>query len=292
MHIDLHTHSSVSDGTDLPAELVRHAAAAGLDVVALTDHDTVDGWPSATGAAAEAGVVVVPGVEMSTRLRGAGVHVLAYLPDPGFAPLADELARVRGSRATRLSEMTALLTEAGLPLTVDDVLAVAGRASTLGRPHVADAMVARGYVADRSEAFATWLWEGGPAYVPKYAPPTDRAIRLIRDAGGVAVLAHPWGRGSRGVLDADTIRWLAGLGLAGVEVDHEDHDRSERVALHEVAAALDLVVTGSSDYHGTGKTGHALGVNTTGRAEYERLLDRARRAAAAAGRQPPRLGVA
>ena len=291
MRIDLHAHSSVSDGTDGPAELVHHARAAGLDVVALTDHDAFDGWPAATRAAAEAGVVVVPGVEISTRLSGAGVHVLAYLPDPGHAPLADELARVRGNRMSRLTEMAVLLTKAGLPIDVDDVLAVAGQASSLGRPHVADAMVAKGYVADRSEAFATWLAEGGPAYVPKYAPLTVDAVRLIGDAGGVAVLAHPWGRGSRRVLDADTIRLLAGRGLAGIEVDHEDHDRYARGALREIAAALDLVVTGSSDYHGTGKTGHALGVNTTARGEYERLLDLARRAATTAGREPPRLGV-
>jgi hypothetical protein len=292
VRIDLHTHSSVSDGTDSPAELVGNAAAAGLDVVALTDHDTFDGWPAATRAAADVGVVVVPGVEMSARLHGAGVHVLAYLPDPGYAPLADELARVRAGRATRLTEMTDRLTEAGLPIGVDDVMAVAGRASTLGRPHVADAMVAKGYVADRSEAFAAWLWEGGPAYVPKYAPAAVDAVRMVGDAGGVAVLAHPWGRGSRRVLDADGIRMLTQAGLAGIEVDHEDHDRSDRAALLEVATALDLVVTGSSDYHGTGKVGHVLGVNTTARVEYERLLDLARRAATAAGRQAPRLGVA
>jgi 3',5'-nucleoside bisphosphate phosphatase len=292
VRIDLHTHSSVSDGTDSPAELVGNARAAGLDVIALTDHDTFDGWPAATRSAADAGVVVVPGVEVSTRLRGAGVHVLAYLPDPGYAPLAGELARIRDSRATRLTEMTGLLTDAGLPIEMDDVFAVAGQASTLGRPHVADAMVAKGYVADRSEAFTAWLWEGGPAYVPKYAPATDDAVRMVGDAGGVAVLAHPWARGSRRVLDAETVHMLARLGLAGIEVDHEDHDRSDRAALREIAAALDLIVTGSSDYHGAGKVGHVLGVNTTAMVEYERLLDRARRSATTAGRQVPRLGVA
>ena len=292
MRIDLHTHSSVSDGTDSPAELVGNAGAAGLDVVGLTDHDTFDGWPAATRAAAASGVVVVPGVEMSTRLRGAGVHVLAYLPDPGYAPLAGELAKIRDSRAMRLTEMTDLLTDAGMPIDLDDVLAVASRASTLGRPHVADAMVAKGYVADRSEAFSAWLWEGGPAYVPKYATPTDHAVRMVGDAGGVAVLAHPWGRGSRRVLDPETIRMLAEFGLAGIEVDHEDHDRSDRAVLREIAAAFGLIVTGSSDYHGAGKVGHVLGINTTAVDEYERLIDRAHRAATAAGRQAPRLGVA
>ena len=292
MRIDLHVHSSVSDGTDRPDELVHLARAAGLDVFALTDHDTYDGWPAATSAAPGAGVVVVPGVEISTRLRGAGVHLLGYLPDPAYPPLADELTRVRGSRAGRLAEMTRLLTEAGFPIEVGDVLAAAGSASTLGRPHVADAMVAKGYVHDRAEAFDHWLYEGGPAYVPRYALATSDAVRLVSEAGGVSVLAHPWGRGSRRVLDADAVGALAGAGLAGVEIDHEDHSADDRAALREIAGSLDLVVTGSSDHHGTGKAGHRLGVNTTAVAEYERLLDRAREAAAAAGRDVPRLGMA
>ena len=292
MRIDLHAHSNVSDGTDRPDELVRRAAVAGLDVVALTDHDTVDGWPAARGAGKAQDVLVVPGVEMSTRLRGAGVHVLAYLLDPAYPPLADELARVRNSRANRLSEMTRLLTESGMPLDAADVLAVAGTASSIGRPHVADALVAKGYVADRAEAFTRFLADGGPAYVPRYAPTTADAVRLIREAGGVAVLAHPWGRGSRRVLDPASIASLAAAGLAGIEVDHEDHDPVDRAALREIASAHGLVVTGSSDYHGTGKVGHVLGVNTTDPAEFERLLGLARAAAAAAGRDVPQLGVA
>jgi hypothetical protein len=292
VRIDLHTHSNVSDGTDPPDRLVAAAAVAGLDVVALTDHDTVDGWPAARGAGRAAGVTVVPGVEISTVLRGAGVHLLAYLLDPGYPPLAGELARIRSSRANRLSEMTRLLTEAGRPIDVADVLAAADSASTLGRPHVADALVAKGYVADRTEAFNRWLAEGGPAYVPKYAPVTHDAVRIVRAAGGVAVLAHPWGRGSRRVLDSDTIATLASDGLAGIEVDHEDHDPADRAALREIAGALGLVVTGSSDYHGTGKTEHPLGINTTDQAEFGRLLGLARAAAAAAGRDVPKLGVA
>ena len=291
MRIDLHAHSNVSDGTDRPDELVHRAAEAGLDVVALTDHDTVDGWPAARGAGAAEGVLVVPGVEMSTRLRGAGVHVLAYLFDPAYPPLATELAQVRDSRANRLSEMTRLLTEAGMPLQVADVLAVAGSASAIGRPHVADALVAKGYVTDRAEAFTRLLSDGGPAYVPRYAPTTADAIRVVQGAGGVAVLAHPWGRGSRRVLDATAIGSLAETGLAGVEVDHEDHDPADRAALRAIATAHGLVVTGSSDYHGTGKVGHLLGVNTTDPAEFERLLGLARAAAKAAGRDVPQLGV-
>jgi predicted metal-dependent phosphoesterase TrpH len=291
VRIDLHAHSSVSDGTDRPDELVRRAAQVGLDVVAMTDHDTVDGWPAARGAGAEHGVLVVPGVEISTRLHHAGVHVLAYLFDPAYPPLADELVRVRESRANRLADMTRLLAKAGMPLDVADVLAVAGSASSIGRPHVADALVAKGYVADRAEAFTRLLSDGGPAYVPRYAPATADAIRMVREAGGVTVLAHPWGRGSRRVLDTRTIASLAEKGLAGVEVDHEDHDADDRDALREIASSHGLVVTGSSDYHGTGKVGHVLGINTTAPAEFEQLLVLARAASAAAGRDVPHLGV-
>jgi 3',5'-nucleoside bisphosphate phosphatase len=292
VRIDLHAHSSVSDGTDRPEDLVRRAAEAGLDVLALTDHDTVDGWPVARNAGVQQGVLVVPGVEVSTLMRGAGVHVLAYLLDPAYPPLADELVRVRDSRANRLTEMTRLLTKAGMPLEVSDVLAVAGAASSIGRPHVADALVAKGYVTDRAEAFTRLLSDGGPAYVPRYAPTTADAIRIVRDAGGVTVLAHPWGRGSRRVLHAAAIASLAEIGLAGIEVDHEDHDSIDRTALREIASAHGLVVTGSSDYHGTGKIGHVLGVNTTVPAEFERLLALARAAAATSGRNVPHLGVA
>ncbi|MGH8777101.1 MAG: PHP domain-containing protein [Jiangellaceae bacterium] len=291
MRIDLHVHSNFSDGTDRPGELPHRAREAGVDVLALTDHDTVDGWPAALASAADTDVVVVPGVEISTRLRGAAVHLLGYLPDPSYAPLASELARVRESRVRRLSDMTALLTRAGVPIDVADVLAVAGSATTLGRPHIADALIAKGYVRDRSEAFTRWLSEGGPAYVPKYAPATSDAIRLVREAGGVAVLAHPWGRGSRRMIDDRAIERLARLGLGGLEVDHEDHAAADRATLREIAGELDLVVTGSSDHHGTGKSGHALGVNTTAVDQYERLLDLARTAASAAGREPPPLGV-
>lgn len=293
MRIDLHAHSNISDGTESPAELVRHAAAAGLDVVAITDHDTVVGWQEATAEAAQAGIVVVPGVEVSTVLaapdgRAVGVHVLAYLPDAGYVPFAAELERIRDDRADRLRRIVERLNGLGVRITTADALAAASDAVTLGRPHVADALVANGYVVDREEAFGRWLAENGPAYVPKYAPATTGAIGLIRAAGGVAVLAHPWGRGSREVLGGDTIRHLAAAGLAGLEVDHSDHDARSRERLRGLARELDLVVTGSSDHHGTGKTGHALGTDTTAPDQYERLLERARTAARDAGRVAPR----
>jgi predicted metal-dependent phosphoesterase TrpH len=288
VRIDLHTHSSVSDGTDRPDALVQRAARAGLAVVALTDHDTFDGWSKAIGAARSAGITVVPGVEMSTTLHGAGIHVLGYLPDPDYRPLDDELARIRADRADRLHALTQRLTELGMPLTVADVLVAAGEATTLGRPHVADAMIAKGYVRDRRAAFSKWLAAGGPAFVPKYAPPTVDAIGLIRAAGGVAVLAHPWGRGSRQIVDAEVLDELAAAGLGGIEVDHVDHSEAARAGLRKLAAEFDLIVTGSSDYHGRGKAGHHLGTHTTDVEEYHRLVELAAETARGAGRVGPR----
>ncbi|HEX5996449.1 MAG TPA: PHP domain-containing protein [Jiangellales bacterium] len=273
MRIDLHTHSSVSDGTDPPEVLVANAAAADLDVIALTDHDTFDGWDAAISAGRDRGVTVVGGVEISTGLRGAAVHLLGYLPDPDFGPLVAELERIRAHRNGRLTAILERLNQIGVPVTRQDVLAVASRASSVGRPHVADALVARGYVANRGEAFDSWLAEGGPAFVPKYAPPTAEMIALVRRAGGVAVLAHPWGRSSRRVLTPGALEKLARAGLAGLEVDHDDHDRTDREELRALAADLGLIVTGSSDHHGTGKIGHELGRYTTDPEQYERLLD-------------------
>jgi hypothetical protein len=283
MRIDLHTHSSVSDGTDIPEILVRNAAAAGLDVIALTDHDTFDGWNAAVAAGREHDLTVVGGVEISTGLRGAAVHLLGYLPDPDFGPLVAELARIRAHRNDRLATIIERLNRVGVHITQQDVLAVASRASSLGRPHVADALVARGYVRNRGEAFDNWLAEGGPAFVPKYAPPTAEAIALVRQAGGVAVLAHPWGRISRRVLTPRALEELAGAGLAGLEVDHDDHEQADRDELRALAADLGLIVTGSSDHHGTGKIGHALGRYTTAPEQYERLLDLSGRTPADAG---------
>lgn len=272
MRIDLHTHTSVSDGTDAPAALVAKAARAGLSVVAITDHDTFDGWAAAYTAAASYGVTVLPGVEMSTTLGRAGVHLLAYLPDPDYIPLLTELDRIRADRSRRLPAIAQRLTALGRPLTVDDVLVAAGGATTLGRPHIADAMIAKGYVVDRREAFATWLAAGGPAYVPKYAPATPDAIALIRAAGGVPVLAHPWARGTDAVLNEERLAALAAVGLAGLEIDHADHDGDARRRLRGIAGDLDLIVIGSSDHHGAGKPGYDLGLCTTAPDEYERLV--------------------
>lgn len=264
MRIDLHAHSAISDGTDTPAELVAEARRAGLDVVALTDHDTFDGLPEALAVADSLGVRVVPGIELSTEVAGQSVHLLGYGCRADDPELLAELALIRRGRQGRIPAMLALLAELGMPLDPAVLARVSGAAISIGRPHLADALVAQGYVADRTEAFDRLLADDGPAFVPRYAAPLEPAIRLIHAAGGVAVLAHPWGRVSREVLPE---RYLADLardhGLDGIEVDHNDHDPGTRTALRAVAERLGLLATGSSDYHGTGKRDHGLGVNTT-----------------------------
>jgi len=281
--IDLHTHSSCSDGTDSPRELVHRAAAAGLDVVAITDHDTATGWPEAMAAEEETGVSVLPGVEISCRFRGAGVHMLAYDPAPDQAALREELERVLAGRQARLPATLRRLQELGIAVTADDVQAVAVDAAAVGRPHVADALVALGVVPDRDAAFDRYLSPGRPAYVDRYAADLVTMIGLVADAGGVSVIAHPWGRASREVLDADALALLAGVGLAGVEVDHNDHTEADREALRAITADLGLIRTGASDYHGEGKVGHPLGCHTTDEEQYEALRDRMREASRLAG---------
>ncbi len=273
MRIDLHTHSNRSDGTDTPAELVANAALAGLDVVALTDHDATTGWDEARAAAEREGVVVVPGIEISTTFHGESVHLLGYAFDPAHPPLVEELERVLGGRDQRLPRILARLAEHGIDITEEDVALQSGAAAASGRPHIADAMVAKGYIGHRDEAFQGWLNSRGRAYVERYAAPLLDAVRLLKEAGGRAVVAHPWSRGSDRVLTADAFEELAALGLDGIEVDHVDHDAAARRGLRDVARALDLVVTGSSDYHGTGKSSaFHLGANLTDPGEYERLL--------------------
>jgi predicted metal-dependent phosphoesterase TrpH len=284
MLADLHTHSDRSDGTDPPAKLVRRARQAGLDVVALTDHDSADGWADAAGAAAEEGIGFVPGIEISCRHRGAGVHLLAYLPDPAYQPLADVLRAVLAGRNARLPAIISQLRAAGVDISEADVRRVAGATTALGRPHVADALVDGGVVADRAQGFDEYLAPGRPGYVDRYAADLPEMLSLVRAAGGASVVAHPWGRQSRRVLGEEDLAGLGEHGLVGIEVDHQDHDVAARAALRAIARNLDLVVTGSSDYHGTGKVGHPLGCNTTDPDQLARLLDAAREAAARAGR--------
>ena len=253
MRIDLHTHSTRSDGTDAPAALVEAAAAAGLDVVALTDHDVMSGWDDAITAAGSVGITVVPGVEISCERDGRSVHLLGYLVDPADSALLAELDLARSSRATRLTRMVDLLAADGIPITQDHVAAQVPPGATPGRPHVADALVAAGVVPTRDEAFRRWLADDSPYYVRYYAPDPAAAVALVRGAGGVPVLAHPLAS-RRGVAPTlALVEELAPLGLAGVEADHPDHDAAARRAVRAVARHTGVFVTGSSDYHGTGK---------------------------------------
>ena len=273
MRIDLHTHSNRSDGTDTPTELVEKAAAQGLDVVAITDHDSTAGWDEAQATADRLGITLVPGIEISTMRDGVSVHLLAYGFDPADAALLAELRRILDGRDNRLPALLDKLAEHDMPLSVGDVVAQSGNAAASGRPHVADAMVAAGYVADRDEAFQDWLYDHGPAFVERYGAPLDEAIGLVRDAGGVSVLAHPWARKGRRVLGREVIAGLAAIGLGGIEVDHNNHSDDVRAELRAIAADLDLAATGSSDYHGTGKGPEFhLGANTTAPEQYEKLF--------------------
>lgn len=274
VRIDLHTHSNRSDGTDDPGILVEKAKAAGLDVVALTDHDSTVGWDEAADAAANADIELVRGIEMSCLCEGKSVHLLGYRFDPLNQPLIAELQHVLDGRTSRLPAMLERLQSLGIDITVADVQAWSGRAAATGRPHVADALVAKGVVADRTEAFEKFLKPGRPAYVARYGIDLAAGIGLLNAAGGVAVIAHPWGRGSHHVLTPTRLAQLKAAGLAGIEVDHNDHDAEARASLRQIARELDLVMTGSSDYHGTGKVDFDLGCNTTAPKEFDRLMGR------------------
>jgi len=291
VRIDLHTHSSVSDGTATPRELVTAAQGAGLDVVAITDHDTSEGWGEAAETAADVGITLVRGMEISTRHRGQSVHLLAYLPDPTYGPLMEGLQRILDGRNARVPAILERLREVGMPLDIEDVHRAAGATAAYGRPHVADALVAKGFVRDRDQAFAELLGNGRPAYVDRYAEPLTPMIRMVGEAGGVTVIAHPWGRHEPGAVGEEGLAALAEAGLAGIEVDHEDHDAATREELRAIARNLGLVATGSSDHHGLGKTGHDLGCNTTDPDEYHRLLELAKEAAAGSGRVTPEVLV-
>jgi predicted metal-dependent phosphoesterase TrpH len=287
---DLHVHSNASDGTDPPAEVMRRAALAGLDVVALTDHDTVAGHAEARAALPD-GLTLMPGMELSCRADGPSrgvpggssprgrhsLHLLAYLFDPDYPPLAAQTRRIRDDRVLRARAMVARLADLGAPVTWDQVAAIAGTA-VVGRPHIARAMAESGVVATPAEAFTSdWIADGGRAYVAKYALDPVYAISLVREAGGVAVLAHPRSGRDWAVSDQE-IAALAAAGLAGIEVFHPDHTPAQRAVLLGLARDLDLVATGGSDDHGS-LTGHRIGCETAPPGAYETLVAQATGAA-------------
>jgi predicted metal-dependent phosphoesterase TrpH len=271
--IDLHTHSSVSDGTQPPADVVRRAREAGVGVLGLTDHDTAGGHEEAVRALPP-GMTLVRGMELSCRLRDHSLHLLAYLFDAGEPELAAERERIRDDRAHRARGMVERLGELGTPVTWELVRRITGE-SVPGRPHIARAMVEAGVVSSVEEAFTpAWIGPGGRAYVDRYALDPVRAIRLVRGAGGVPVLAHPRAaRRGYSVSDED-IAALAGAGLGGIEADHPDHAAADRAALRGLAGELRMFVTGASDDHGE-LTGHRLGAESTSAEAYEALRSQA-----------------
>jgi predicted metal-dependent phosphoesterase TrpH len=281
VRIDLHTHSTASDGTDTPAELVRGASAAGLDVVALTDHDTVSGHAAAVRALPE-GLTLVTGAELSCRLDGVSLHMLAYLFDPEEPELARERELVRDDRVPRARSMVSKLRALGVPVTWERVAEIAGDGA-VGRPHIATAMVEAGVVASVSDAFTTeWIANDGRAYAEKHELDPFDALRLVKGAGGVAVFAHPLAAKRGQCVPESAIADLAAAGLDGIEADHMDHDAATRARLHGIAADLGLLATGSSDYHGSRKSCR-LGENTTDPGVYEEIVARASGAAPVTG---------
>jgi hypothetical protein len=274
MLIDLHTHSSVSDGTDSPAALLDAARAAGLDVVALTDHDTTAGWAAAT-AARPRGLTVVPGLELSCRWFPAdrpptSVHLLAYLLDPEHPELAAELTRLRAERLSRGERIVTALAAAGYPVVWERIVEASG-GGVVGRPHVARALVEAGVVGSVEQAFATLLHQRSPHHVAKADTDVLQGIALVRAAGGVPVFAHGLASRRGRVVDDAAIAAMAGAGLLGLEVDHPDHTPAERDHLRGLARDLGLLVTGSSDYHGTNKT-TPVGACTTDPEQWEALV--------------------
>jgi hypothetical protein len=270
---DLHTHSTASDGTDSPRELVVAAAEAGLDVVALTDHDTVRGWAEAEAAlqGLDRPLRLVRGAEISCAYDGVNLHLLAYLFDPAHEGLAEEMAMALDDRVPRAKAIVTKLADAGHPITWDLVMAQVGEGGTVGRPHIADALVAAEVVPDRTAAFDQLLHDGSPFFVGHYYVDAVRAVMLVREAGGVPVFAHPAATKRGRTVDESAFTAMAAAGLAGIEVDHRDNAPEARERLRQVAAELNLLVTGASDYHGTGKE-NRLAEHTTAPEVVQALL--------------------
>lgn len=268
MKIDLHTHSTHSDGRESVREVLTEAKAAGLEVVALTDHDTTAGWAEGASIAGELGLGFVPGIEVTTLAQGRtkpfSVHLLAYLPDPLHQELRDTLTATVVAREQRLRDITALVAPVW-EITWEDVLAQLSEGATMGRPAVADALIAAGHFNNRDDVFREVLYDGSDFYVSnETAPDVIDAIKLIRRAGGVPIIAHPLGRSSGNhPMPEEHFRAMIDAGLAGFEVYHRDVPEVARQWLLGLAREFDLVVTGSSDYHGLSGKENRLGENTT-----------------------------
>ena len=276
--IDLHTHSTASDGTDTPSELIGNAVSAGLHALAITDHDTTGGWDEAAAAveALRIPFTLIRGAEFScvhprSDGRRISLHLLGYLFDPLAEPLRAERASLRSSRLGRGEAIVTNLAEAGYPITWDRVVEIADGGS-VGRPHIGQALVEADVVGSVNEAFADLLSSSSRHYVSKQDMPALEAIALIRQAGGVPVIAHPWARQRGRIVDEDMLATLVQAGLLGIEVNHVDHVPDDRIRLSAIAADLGVFATGSSDYHGTHKAVR-LGANATSEQVLERLID-------------------
>ena len=270
---DLHLHSNHSDGTESPAEVMRQVYAHGVRTAALTDHDRTTGWTEAGDAAVALGMTFLPGMELSAKHEWRSVHVLGYLFDPVDAALRAETNRIRDDRIGRAERIVRNIGR-DYDLQWDDVVAQTTLDATVGRPHIADALVARGIVRDRTEAFDGILHPREGYYEPHYAPDPLTAVRLITAAGGVAVIAHPVTAGRDRMMPVAYIERLIDAGLGGFEVDHRENTAQGKRMLRELAARHDLIVTGSSDYHGSGKSNRP-GENTTAEDMVQRLIERA-----------------
>ena len=272
--IDLHTHSNFSDGTDSPAELINKALAAGVTTIALTDHDSIAGIEIAQSAL-RSGIALVPGAEISCQTDdGISVHMLGLLFDLTDSELLATMEKTRENRHGRMQRIIERINEAGIEISMQDVLAELSDGATLGRPHLADALIKKGVVKSRDEAFSEMLHNKSKYYVAHYSPKPVEAIKLIKAAGGVSVIAHPMASHRGRTISVETFGDLIDAGLDGIEVDHRDHSPDEKSALIKLANENNLIMTGASDYHGNGKL-NQLGEFTTNSAQWERLRSRA-----------------
>ena len=272
--IDLHTHSLASDGTDTPGELINKAHASRITVLGLMDHDTVAGWDEAT-IYLRPGMSLVLGSEISCQtLDGTSVHMLGMLFDRDNSALSEVLATTRDNRLTRMNRIIARLNVAGYEISIEDVLAQLAPGATLGRPHLADALIAKKLVASRDEAFAELLHNNSKYYISHYSPTPEDAIKLIKQAGGVAVIAHPLASLRGRTINIDSFKSMVEAGLDGIEISHRDQSEDERELLREVVARYGIIATGSSDYHGNGKL-NELAEFTTKPEDFEALEARA-----------------
>ena len=261
--IDLHTHSLASDGSDTPGELINKAHARGISVLGLMDHDTVAGWDEAISYL-RPGMSLVLGSEISCQtLDGTSVHMLGMLFDRENSALAEVLSTTRDNRLTRMNRIIGRLNEAGFEITIEDVLAQLAPGATLGRPHLADALIAKKIVASRDEAFTELLHNNSKYYISHYSPTPEDAIKLIKQAGGVAVIAHPLASLRGRTVSIDSFKSMVEAGLDGIEISHRDQSEDERQLLREIVEQYDIIATGSSDYHGNGKLNQLAEFTTT-----------------------------